>query len=223
MRIILLGPPGSGKGTQADLIKNKYGFPKISTGDLLREAVERKSPLGKRAETLMRQGHLVSDEIVEELVRERISSDDCRRGYILDGFPRNLSQAGALEAMDGKRPEIVIDIEIDPKTLLRRLSQRWLCSACQAIYNFDFQKPKKEGRCDACQGMLIQREDDRPAVIKERMRVYKEQTEKLRDYYRKKKVFKQIDGSGRVEDIFKKISSFLERELAANLESEARR
>jgi adenylate kinase len=213
MRIILLGPPGSGKGTQGDLVERKYAFPKISTGDLLRQAVRDQTPVGKKAESLMNQGKLVSDDIVEELVRQRIESSDCRRGYLLDGFPRNIAQAESLEKIDGRRPEIVVEIDIDIETLTRRLESRRVCSQCGAIFNLYLSSPKQEGRCDACGGPLFQRKDDEPSVTKERMRIYKEQTERIREYYQAKKVYHRVDGSGTVQDVFGRLSFVLDAAL----------
>lgn len=214
MRIILFGPPGSGKGTQGDLIEKAYSFPKISTGDLLRRAVQNQTPLGKKAEGLMNQGKLVSDEIVEELVRQRIASPDCQPGYLLDGFPRTVGQARSLEAMDGKRPEVVIEIDIDLTALVERLQNRLVCSRCGAIYNLSFHRPRHEGKCDVCSGPLYQREDDKPGVISERLRVYKEQTEKLKHHYQRKSVYRKVDGSGSAEDIFRKIAFLINGEIA---------
>jgi adenylate kinase len=213
MRIILLGPPGSGKGTQSDLIEKAYSFPKISTGDLLRRAVQEKTPLGKKAEGLMNQGKLVSDEIVEELVRQRIANPDCQPGYLLDGFPRTVGQARSLETMDGKRPEVVIEIAIDFTALVERLQNRQVCSSCGAIYNLSFHRPRLEGKCDVCGGPLYQREDDKPGIISERLRVYKEQTDKLKDYYQRKSVYRKVDGSGSAEEIFRKIAFLIDAEM----------
>jgi len=221
MRIILFGPPGSGKGTQGDLIEKAYGFLKISTGDLLRRAVEDQTPLGKKAEVLMNQGKLVSDEIVEELVRQRIASPACRPGYLLDGFPRTIAQARSLEAMDGKRPEVVIEIDIDLTALVERLRNRLVCSRCGAIYNLNLHRHRREGKCDACGGPLHQREDDKPGVIKERLRVYKEQTEKLRDYYQRKSVYRRVDGSGSIEDVFQRIAILINAEVAKQTQTRA--
>lgn len=223
MRIILLGSPGCGKGTQGDLIEKKYGFPKISTGDLLREADKQGTPLGKKAEVFMNRGELVSDEIVVEMIRERIADVDCRDGYILDGFPRNIPQAEALEKIDRVSPEIVIDIQIDEQSLIARLEARRICSRCGSIYNLLVRKPKRQEICDECGGPLIQREDDQPSVIKERLRVYHEKTEKLIDYYLKNKVYNRIDGRGKIEEVFQRISAVLERELARFKRNEARR
>lgn len=213
MRIILLGPPGSGKGTQGDLIEKRYNFPKISTGDLLRRAVQEQTPLGKEGEVQMNRGELVSDEIVEELVRERIFQADCRQSYVLDGFPRNIAQAKSLEKMDGEVPEIVIEIKINEQELISRLAARRVCSQCGAIFNLDVRKPNKEEVCDICGASLIQREDDKPAVVQERLRVFEEKTEKLRDFYLRKKVYHWVDGSEKIETLFGKISFILDTEL----------
>ncbi len=214
MRVILLGPPGSGKGTQGDLIEKRYNFPKISTGDLLRQAVQEGTPLGKKAASEMNRGELVSDSIVEEIVKGRISYADCRQGYVLDGFPRTISQAKSLERMDGARPEIVIEIVMDAQTLVNRLHSRRICSQCGAIYNLEVLRPKKDGVCDICQGSLIQREDDRPEVIKERLRVYQEKTAPLRDYYLRKNVYHRLDGRAQMNTVFGEISLILDTKLA---------
>ncbi len=214
MRIILFGPPGSGKGTQGDLIEKAYGFLKISTGDLLRREVQDQTPLGKRARALMNQGKLVSDEIVEELVRQRIALLDCRPGYLLDGFPRTVGQAKSLEGMDRERPEIVIEIDINLTALIERLQKRLTCSRCGSIYNLNLHKPRHDGTCDVCGASLYQREDDKPDVIAERLRVYKQQTEKLRGYYQRKSVYRRVDGAGSVEDVFRKIVFFINEEMA---------
>jgi adenylate kinase len=214
MRIILFGPPGSGKGTQGELIERRYGFPKISTGDLLRQAVREKTHLGIKAEQMMNRGELVSDEIVEGLVRERIARPDARRGYLLDGFPRNLAQVRSLEVMDGGRPEIVIEIDVDRRLLVDRMQARLTCPNCGAVYNLKLQKPRAEGRCDICGGELYQRADDRPEVIGERLRAYREQTEKISAHYEAKGVFHRVDGAGSVEDVFRRIADVVEPELA---------
>ena len=223
MRIILFGPPGSGKGTQGDLVERRYGFPKISTGDLLRRAVRDRSPLGLKAEAMMNRGELVSDEIVEGLVREKIASPDTRRGYLLDGFPRNLAQVQGLEAMDGGRPEVVIEIEVDSASLIERMQGRLTCRKCGAVYNLCLQKPRTEGRCDICGGELYQRADDRLEAISERLKVYKEQTEKISAHYQAKGVFHRVDGSGTVDEVFGRISGVLDRELARREADKAQR
>lgn len=223
MRIILLGPPGCGKGTQGNLIKKKYGFPKISTGDLLRKAVQEGTPLGKKAEVFMNQGKLVSDEIVVEMITERIENVDCREGYILDGFPRNIVQAQTLEEIDGNSQELVFDIEMDERALINRLQARWICPCCGSIYNLLVRKPKRQGTCDVCAAQLIRREDDNPEVIKERLRVYHEKTKKLINYYLKKKVYNKIEGTGEIDTVFGRICAVLDKQLIKFREDEARR
>ncbi len=223
MKIILLGPPGSGKGTQGDLMQKKYGFPKISTGDLLRDAVERGTSLGKRAKTAMNQGFLVSDDIVISLVRERVEKADCRDGCILDGFPRNLAQADALDKMDDGSSVIVIDIHLEEEEIIDRLSARRICSRCQMIYNLSLSKLEHEGRCDACEGRLIQRQDDRPEVIQERLRVYRDETEKLIGYYQEKGLYNRVDGRGDIETVFHRICDLMNHEFDKTNRPEAAR
>ncbi|OGD18982.1 MAG: adenylate kinase [Candidatus Aminicenantes bacterium RBG_16_63_16] len=213
MRVILFGPPGSGKGTQADLVEQEYGLPKVSTGDLLRQAVRDGTPLGRRAEALMSRGLLVNDEIVEALVRERLAMPDCRTGYLLDGFPRNLSQAEILESLDGARPEVVIELAVPSAEIISRLSRRRTCSVCKAIYGPGGREPRVEDRCDACGGALFQRPDDKPEVIAERLRVYEETTARIRGHYQAKKVHHLVDGTGPVEDVFRRIAAVLDGAL----------
>jgi len=223
MRVILLGPPGGGKGTQGELIEKKNGFPKISTGDLLRREVQQKTTLGKMAKAKMNQGELVNDDIVIEMIKHKIFQPACKRGYILDGFPRNVGQARRLEEIEEKRQEIVIDIHLSEQTLIQRLSARRICSSCGAIYNLLARNPTKEGTCDICGSEFIQREDDVPEVIKERLKVYREQTEALINYYSRKKVYFRIDGEGKIETISKNIYSILDREIAKSRVMEAAR
>ena len=214
MRIILLAPPGGGKGTQGDLIGKVYGFPRISTGDLLRKAVQDRTWLGLEAEAAMSRGGLVRDGIVLELVRERISQPDCRTGYIMDGYPRNLDQALSLEVLDPDRPESAIEIALDEDALLERLSGRRSCPKCGAVYNLSARKPAREGICDVCGSALVLREDDRPEVIRERFRVYREQTGPLRAHYEAKGVFHRVDGSRGIEETFREIRGVLDIEIA---------
>ena len=213
MRVILFGPPGSGKGTQADLVEQEYGLPKVSTGDLLRQAVRDGTPLGRRAEALMSQGLLVNDEIVEELVRERLAMPDCRTGYLLDGFPRNLSQVEILESLDGARPEAVFELAVPSAEIISRLSRRRTCSVCKAIYGLGGGEPRIADRCDACGGPLFQRPDDKPEVIAERLRVYEETTARIRGHYQARKVYHLVDGTGPVEDVFRRIAAVLDEAL----------
>jgi len=210
MRIVLFGAPGSGKGTQGERLAQRAGFPRISTGDLLRTAVQKKTPLGLKAEAVMKEGRLVSDDIVIGLVRERLADADCRPGYILDGFPRTIAQAEALAELDGTRPEVVIGIEVPAESLVDRLSGRRICSACQAVYNLAAQPPRVQGRCDVCGGPLVQRPDDRPDVIRERIRVYHEQTEALKNHYLRRGSYRTVDGRGTIEDVFQRIVRVLD-------------
>ena len=221
MRVILFGPPGSGKGTQGDLISSRTGYPRISTGDLLRRAVEERTALGQKAEAQMNRGKLVSDDVVAELVRERLKNPDTRRGYLLDGFPRNLEQVHCLEAMDGGRRELAIEIAVEPGVLIERLKSRRTCRSCGAVFNLLLKKPRIEGRCDVCGGELYERSDDRTEVITERLKVYEEETEKIKIHYRPKSVYRRVDGSGSAEDVFARISEILAKEKAA--EDEQRR
>lgn len=209
MRIILFGPPGSGKGTQGDLICSRTGFPRISTGDLLRQAVRERTALGQKAEAQMNQGKLVSDDIVTGLVRERLEAPDTKRGYLLDGFPRNLEQVHSLEAMDAGRPELAIELAVDADILIERLTSRRTCRSCGAVYSLLLKKPRIEMRCDVCGGELYERSDDRPAVITGRLSVYEKENEKIRNHYRAKSVYRRVDGSGSAMDVFARIAEIL--------------
>ena len=212
MRIILIGPPGSGKGTQGDMVENAFGFPRISTGDLLRTAVAAKTPLGLKAKADMDRGELVEDNIVLNMIEDRIHDEDCREGYLLDGFPRNIAQAKMLEELDGNRPEVVLDIRVDDKILIQRLSARRICS-CGSIYNLMNKKPRSESLCDECAGELIHRDDDRPEVIEERLRVYHTQTEPLVDYYTDKGGYHPVDGARDVDAVFADVKNVLDKVL----------
>ncbi len=218
MRIILLGPPGSGKGTQGTLIENKYGLPKISTGDLLRSEVREGTQLGKEAEARMKKGDLVDDDIVVGMIKSRISKPEYQRGYVMDGFPRNIVQAQRLEEIDPDRKEMAIEIHLSDQAVLDRLSARRTCPECETIYNLKNKPPKKDLICDVCEKRLVLRADDKPEVIKDRLRVYHEQTEILIDYYSRKKVYFKIEGDESVETVFDNISSLLDRELARSQE-----
>jgi len=206
MRVILLGPPGSGKGTQGDRIERSYGFPRISTGDLLRAALAAKTRLGLKAKAAMERGDLVSDEVVVDMIKERIFSQDCRQGYLLDGFPRTIAQAESLLEMDGARPEIAINIRVDDDVLIERLSARRVC-ACGAVFNLKAKPPKEEGICDICGKPLFQRKDDDVAVIEERLRVYRDQTEPLIDFYKNRRNYFSVDGEQGMEAVFSSIKN----------------
>jgi len=222
MRIILFGAPGSGKGTQGEILEKRTGFPRISTGDLLRLAVRRKTALGLRAEADMAAGRLVSDEIVIGLVRERIAEADCLGGYILDGFPRTVAQADALAAMDGGRRELVLGIEVDPEILVARLSGRRVCPSCQAVYHLVAQPPARPGVCDACGAVLVQRPDDGADVVRTRIAVYLETTAPLKDYYRRKGVYRPVAAGGAIEEIAREIGAVLDAETGGLISGGAR-
>ncbi len=211
MRLILLGPPGSGKGTQGDLIENKFGFPKISAGDLLRSAVKKGTPSGVKAKKSMDKGELVDDSIILEMIKKRIEEDDCRNGYTLDGFPRSVFQAELLDKVGPDQEETVIDIKIDDKIVVKRLSSRYICSGCGNIYNIRKEDPKDEKKCGRCGGKLVQREDDRPEVIKKRLAVYHNETEKLVHYYKKKGIYKAVNGEGPIAEVFQRICSLINK------------
>ncbi len=213
MNLIFLGPPGSGKGTQAKMLVDKYGIPQISTGDILREAVKEGTPLGKEAKKYMDEGKLVPDEVVVGIVRERLKEPDCTKGFILDGFPRTIPQAEALDKTlreMGKGIDHVLSLEVDREELVRRLSGRRTCKRCGAMYHIIFDPPKKDGVCDRCGGELYQRDDDKEETIRERLRVYEEQTAPLIEYYRKKGLLRPIDGVGKIEEIFARIRETIE-------------
>jgi len=213
MRLVLLGAPGAGKGTQAKKIIEKYPMPQISTGDLLRAAVAAGTALGKEAKAVMDKGELVPDSVVLGMVEERLKQDDCKNGYILDGFPRNTKQAEALDAMLGKlnmalTAALSVDVALD--LLMKRLTGRRTCKACGQMFNVYFNPPKKEGACDKCGGELFQRDDDREETIKKRLDVYSAQTAPLIDYYGKKGILKSVDGAtGTIDEIFVKVCSSL--------------
>jgi adenylate kinase len=208
MNLILLGPPGSGKGTQAQKIAEQYHIPQISTGDILRGAVKERTPLGVEAQGYMDRGKLVPDEVVVGIVRERLMAPDCKKGFILDGFPRTLPQAEALDATLGEmKREIdhVISIEVDNEELLRRLTGRRTCRNCATMYHVIFNPPAKEGICNVCGGELYQRDDDQEATIRARLQVYEDQTAPLIAYYNKKGLLRPIKGVGTIEEIFQNI------------------
>jgi adenylate kinase len=208
MRLVLLGPPGAGKGTQAQRLIDKLRVPQISTGDLLRAAVRDTTPLGVEAKTFMDAGKLVPDEVVIGMVRERIKQADCRDGYILDGFPRAVSQAEALEKMlqdFGQGLDHVISIEVPEEELVGRLTGRLSCPACGAMYHQQNRPPVEEGVCDKCGKELIQRADDNEETIRSRMAAYREQTEPLKNFYRQQNLLRAIDGIGDPDEIASRI------------------
>lgn len=209
MRIVLLGAPGSGKGTLGQQLERWLGYPRISTGDLLRKAVREGTPLGRQAAAVMAKGELVSDEIVTGLVRDRLAEKDCAAGYILDGYPRTIAQARALAGLDGGRTEVVLALEVKDETVVARLSGRRVCGSCAAIFNVTGKPPLRPGVCDACGGALEHRPDDAESVVRDRLRVYKAATEPLLDYYRAQSDFRTVDGEGSAEAVFARARAVL--------------
>lgn len=213
MNLILLGPPGAGKGTQAQRIVERYHIPQISTGDILRKAVKEGTPLGEKVKGFMDQGQLVPDRVVIEIIEERLKASDCLEGFILDGFPRTLGQAEALQellARIGKSIEHVINIEVESEELVRRLTGRRTCRSCGAMFHVLFRAPQREGVCDRCGGALYQREDDRDETIRTRLKEYERLTAPLIDYYRNKKSLRPIPGEGDETKIFGQITQYLD-------------
>ena len=208
MNLIFLGAPGAGKGTLANMLSNEYNIPQISTGDLFRAAVKEGSELGKQVRGIMEKGELVPDSLTIELVRERLAKPDAGDGYILDGFPRTIAQADALAGF--QKTDGVIDFSISDELVIRRLSGRRVCRSCGAIYHVDNLPPKEEGKCDRCGGELYIRDDDKIDSIKNRLRVYKEQTEPLIAYYRDKGRLREIDSSKSPENSLEQIKNLLE-------------
>ena len=209
MRVILLGPPGSGKGTQGDLVTRTFGFPRISTGDLLRAAVRAETPIGLKAKDVMDSGALVSDDIVNALIKDRIFHDDCRKGYILDGYPRTIFQAESLESIEPGRDEAVVDIRVSDEAVVKRLSSRRVCRGCHKVYSM--KSALNEAVCPACGGELFQRSDDTPDVIRKRLHVYMEETAPLIAYYIRKGDYFAVDGERDVASVFEDVTAILTR------------
>ena len=205
MKIIMLGAPGAGKGTQAKKIAAKYNIPHISTGDIFRANIKNGTELGKKAKTYMDQGLLVPDDLVVDLVVDRVGQDDCERGYVLDGFPRTIPQAEALTkalADMGQKVDYAIDVDVPDENIVRRMSGRRACVGCGATYHVVYAPTKKEGICDTCGGELILRDDDKPETVQKRLNVYHEQTQPLIDYY-------TVDGTVDIDDVFQSIVDIL--------------
>jgi adenylate kinase len=200
--VILLGPPGAGKGTQAKRVEKELSMPQISTGDMLRDAISRKTELGVEAKKAVDAGELVTDEIVNDIVAERIRADDCVKGFVLDGYPRNVSQAEAFGENLGEGDRLsVIELGVDTERLVSRLTQRWTCKRCGEIYNVESRPPKEAGVCDKCGVELGQRSDDTEAVIRERMDVYRGETEPLVEFYRGNGKYSLVDGMAPIDDV----------------------
>jgi len=209
MKMIMLGAPGAGKGTQAEIISKKLGIPTISTGNMLREAMRNGTPVGLAAKELIEQGKLVSDDIIIGIVSERLSADDCKNGYILDGVPRTMAQAEALEAA-GIIFDAVVSIEIDDAAIEERMTGRRTCSKCSTTYHVVANPPKTEGVCDNCGGELIIRADDAPETVRARLKVYHEETEPLKGFYKERGKLKEVCGTDGVEAITAAILAALE-------------
>ena len=212
MKIIMLGAPGAGKGTQAKKIAAKYEIPHISTGDIFRANIKNGTELGKKAKTYMDQGLLVPDELVVDLVVDRVNQEDCKNGYVLDGFPRTIPQAEALtDALEklGQKMDYAIDVDVPDENIVRRMGGRRACVGCGATYHIEYAPTKKEGICDKCGGELILRDDDKPETVQKRLDVYHEQTQPLIEYYTKAGILRTVDGTVDIDDVFQAIVDIL--------------
>ena len=214
MNIILMGPPGAGKGTQAAMMVKRFEIPHISTGDMFRQAIRQGTELGLKAKAFMEAGQLVTDQVTIGIVRERLTPDDCRAGFLLDGFPRTVVQADALAEIIntlGMKLDAVVNIEVPDEILFLRMTGRRVCSQCGAAYHLEFNPPRNEGCCDRCQGSLYQRDDDSEATVSNRLAVYSSQTEPLVRYYWHLGLLKTINGNQEMEEVFADICKGLER------------
>ena len=212
MKIIMLGAPGAGKGTQAKQIAGKYSIPHISTGDIFRANIKNGTDLGKKAKEYMDQGLLVPDELTCDLVMDRIQQDDCKNGFVLDGFPRTIPQAEALDAAltkIGEKMDYAIDVDVPDENIVSRMSGRRACLDCGATYHIVSLPPKAEGKCDHCGSDLVLREDDKPETVQKRLTVYHEQTQPLIDYYKNQGILKSVDGTQPMEAVFTAITDIL--------------
>lgn len=212
MKIIMLGAPGAGKGTQAKLIADTYGLPHVSTGDIFRMNIKNGTQLGVEAKTYMDQGLLVPDELTVRILLDRVGQDDCKNGYVLDGFPRTIPQAEVLEdalTKLGDQIDFAINVEVPDENIIRRMGGRRACLSCGATYHIEHVPPKKEGICDVCGQELVLRDDDKPETVKNRLRVYQEQTQPLIDFYTKKGVLRTVDGTQDMQDVFSAIKEIL--------------
>ena len=213
MKIIMLGAPGAGKGTQAKMIAEKYGIPHVSTGDIFRANIKNGTELGREAKQYMDQGLLVPDELTVKILLDRVAQEDCRDGYVLDGFPRTIPQAevldGALEKL-GEKIDYAVDVDVPDENIVKRMSGRRACLKCGATYHVEHIPPKQEGVCDSCAGALIQRKDDHPDTVKERLTVYHDQTEPLKEYYSKQGKLRVVHGQDKVEDTTRMVLEALE-------------
>ncbi|RLF16089.1 MAG: adenylate kinase [Thermoprotei archaeon] len=212
MRLIIFGAPGAGKGTQAQLLSSRLGIPQVATGDILREAVKKGTELGRLAKQYMDRGELVPDEVVIGIVEERLKQPDCSKGFILDGFPRTIKQAEALDrilAKLGVKLDAVINLEVDEEEVVKRITNRRTCRNCGAVYHLIFNPPKNDEVCDKCGGPLYQRDDDKEETVRNRLRVYREQTQPLLKFYEERGLLKNVNGNLSIEEVFKEILSAL--------------
>jgi adenylate kinase len=212
MKIIMLGAPGAGKGTQAKRIAAKYSIPHISTGDIFRANIKNNTELGQKAKTYMDKGELVPDELVVDLIMDRFKQPDAANGYVLDGFPRTIPQAEALDkalAANGESVDFAINVEVPDENIIKRMGGRRACVGCGATYHIEFNAPKVEGVCDTCGEKLILRDDDKPETVKNRLSVYHDQTQPLIEYYNKKNVLREVDGTMAMDDVFNAIVEIL--------------
>ncbi len=209
MKLILLGAPGAGKGTQAEIICKDKNIPTISTGNMLREALKNGTEMGLKAKVYMEAGDLVPDDIIIGIIKDRVAEDDCKNGFILDGFPRTIPQAEALDAM-GIDIDAVLDIEVADEDIVTRMSGRRVCEKCGSSYHMLYKQPKVEGKCDNCGGTLVQRKDDHPDTVKDRLNVYHSQTEPLKEFYSKQGKLLVVHGQEEVEDTTRLVREALE-------------
>ena len=212
MKIVMLGAPGAGKGTQAKMIAEKFGIPHISTGDIFRANIKNGTDLGKKAKEYMDKGQLVPDELTVEILLDRVANDDCKNGYVLDGFPRTIPQAEVLDTeltKLGEKIDYAINVEVPDENIIKRMSGRRACLSCGATYHIEHVPPKKEGICDKCGSELVLRDDDKEETVKNRLNVYHQQTQPLIDFYNNKKVLKEVDGTVDMKDVFKAITDIL--------------
>lgn len=212
MKIIMLGAPGAGKGTQAKMIAEKYGVPHVSTGDIFRANIKNGTELGKEAKQYMDQGLLVPDELTVRILLDRVAKEDCKDGYVLDGFPRTIPQAEVLDSELSKLGDCIdyaIDVDVPDDNIIKRMSGRRACLTCGATYHIEHVPPKKEGICDKCGSELVLREDDKPETVKNRLNVYHEQTQPLIDFYTAKGVLKTVDGTLPMDEVFAAITAIL--------------
>lgn len=212
MKIIMLGAPGAGKGTQAKMIAEKYGVPHVSTGDIFRANIKEGTELGKEAKQYMDQGLLVPDELTVKILLDRVAKDDCKNGYVLDGFPRTIPQAEVLDkALNelGDKIDYAIDVDVPDENIVKRMGGRRACLTCGATYHIEHVPPKKEGICDKCGSELVLRDDDKPETVKNRLSVYHEQTQPLIDFYTEKGVLRTVDGTQDMKDVFAAVVKIL--------------